>query len=151
MVVAGHSRATTTSSEVADGTPVGRFNQRKAHCSRVYRAQTATTSSQKKKNEAMPSGRFCPTFRRRDAGVDASATSISGRCSPGQSGDSLKMVFDRHPDVAWRIVRGPALDCAASLSREGFNPPPWEDPCRGTAGVLGRRGWVLENVAARVC
>ena len=44
-MVAGHPRATTTSTEVADGTPVGRFNQKKAHCSRVYGAQTATTST----------------------------------------------------------------------------------------------------------
>ena len=48
------------------------------------------------------------------------------------------MVFDRRPDIARRIVRGleghhPApsieavLDCATSLTRDGFCPPPWED------------------------
>ena len=48
--------------------------------------------------------------------------------------DSLKMVFDRHPEIAGRIVRGledqhPApsiqgvLDCGASLTRQGFHPP----------------------------
>ena len=52
--------------------------------------------------------------------------------------DSLKMVFDSHLNVAGRIVRTlkdhhpapsiqAALICAVSLTREGFNPPPWED------------------------
>ena len=51
-----------------------------------------------------------------------------------------------------------ALDCAASLSREGFNPPPWEDllseepePSREKPG-LPRKGWqklATELVEAR--
>ena len=47
------------------------------------------------------------------------------------------MVFDRHPDIAKRIVRGlqghhPApsiqavLDCGNSLTRDGYRPPPRE-------------------------
>ena len=100
-----------------------------------------------------------------------SATRLRGAAHWVSWADSLKMVFDRHPDVAWRIVRGledhhpapsiqAALDCAASLSREGFNPPPWEDllseepePSREKSEPgLPRKGWqklATEPVEAR--
>ena len=67
-----------------------------------------------------------------------SATRLRGAAHWASWADSLKMVFDRHPDIARRIVRGleghhPApgiqavLDCASSLTRDGFRPAPWED------------------------
>ena len=67
-----------------------------------------------------------------------SATRLRGAAHWASWADSLKMVFDRHPDIARRIVRGleghhPApsiqavLDCTSSLTRDGFRPPPWED------------------------
>ena len=89
-----------------------------------------------------------------------SDTRLRGAAHWASWADSLKMVFDHHPDVAKRIVRDledhhpapsiqAALDCAASLSREGFNPPPWEDllleepePSRENAEPgQPRKGW----------
>ena len=67
-----------------------------------------------------------------------SARRLRGDARWASWADSLKMVFDRHPDIAKRIVRGlqghhPApsiqavLDCPSSLTRDGYRPPPWED------------------------
>ena len=58
-----------------------------------------------------------------------SATRLRGAAHWASWANSLKMVFDRHPDIARRIVRGleghhPAPSIQAVLD---FRPPPWED------------------------
>ena len=78
-----------------------------------------------------------------------SASRLRGAAHWASWADSLKRVFNRHPDVARRIVRGLEGIHAASLSREGFHPPPWEDlmleepePSRNNAEPgQPRKGW----------